>query len=149
MYANRKEACCGIFHECHDDMKWRLVWGVPVLNPKTLEVGKRYVIQITGFVRPAVGECVGHDSRYGWGMLKVLNKGFMEGAVLKREDYIPEEEYDPTKHDPIEGEKPVSGGIIMEPVKVYFAPLGKRWFWLWVFPIIVLLSAVLAYMVGR
>ncbi len=76
------------------------------LNPKELVKGKSYVIMITGCISNAVGECVGHDDQRGWGMLRVRNQGFMHNAILKREDYIPMEEYDPVKHGPIEGEKP-------------------------------------------
>jgi hypothetical protein len=75
------------------------------LNPKELVKGKRYIIMITGCTRDAIGECVGHDDRLGWGLLKVLNKGVWEGAILKREDYIPVAEYNPAKHGPIEGEE--------------------------------------------
>ncbi len=72
------------------------------MNPKELVKGKKYVIMITNCIRPAIGECIGHDEILRWGMLKVLNKGFMQDAILKREDYIPMEEYDEAKHGPIE-----------------------------------------------
>lgn len=72
------------------------------LNPKELVIGKKYLIWITGIVRKFIAECVDYDDQMKWGMMKVLNKdSTWFGYILKREDYIPLEEYDPAKHGPI------------------------------------------------
>jgi hypothetical protein len=76
-----------------------------MLHPKSLVVGKTYVVQITGVARDVVAECIGHDEQRQLPMLKVLNAGAFHGTILKREDYIPIEEYDPEKHGPIEAAK--------------------------------------------
>jgi hypothetical protein len=69
------------------------------LSPKELVKGKKYLIWITGIVRKFVAECVGHDDQMQWGLMKVLNNdSSWKDTVLKREDYIPLEEYDPVKH---------------------------------------------------
>lgn len=71
-----------------------------MLNPKSLQVGKRYVIQVISIARPVVAICVGHDN-FGAGIVNVLNKGFLHETKLTCDDYIPEEEYDETKHGPV------------------------------------------------
>lgn len=76
------------------------------LDPRNLTLGKKYVLWITGIVRTVVAECVDtDDQRYHRAQLKVLNMGFMHDVVLRGEDYILKEEYDPAVHGPIENER--------------------------------------------
>jgi hypothetical protein len=71
------------------------------LDPKALEVGKRYVVSVTGAIGRIVAECIGHDDLLKWGILKPCGRA-LRGFKLKREDYIPHEEYDEAKHGALE-----------------------------------------------
>ena len=74
------------------------------IDPTKLTVGQKYVIMMTGVVRPLVAECVdAYDPRYGGtGKLKILNNGDYQDLVLRGEDYIVTAVYDPVEHGLIE-----------------------------------------------
>lgn len=69
---------------------------------RNLVPGTKYVIMMTGVVRPLVAECTNDKSRRGVCILKVLNAGELHGVLLSHEDYIVDEIYDEAKHGIIE-----------------------------------------------
>jgi hypothetical protein len=73
-----------------------------MLDPKNLTPGTKYVIMITGVVRPVVAECTPDKDKYDWCILRVLNNGVMKDTRLKEGDYILQEVYDESKHGPVE-----------------------------------------------
>lgn len=58
------------------------------VDKRTLAVGQKLIVQITGSVGNHEAVVTGHDERYGEAILKVTDDPSWEQFPLKREDYI-------------------------------------------------------------